>query len=126
LNLHFIAIAVGEQGTDRAVRQPHRENFLRGRAGLALEKAAGKLTGGVHLFAIINRKGKEIDAFPRDRRNDRGEEDRFSIGDDHGAMGLLGHFAGFYPERSPTDFSFDYMNCHLFVTTPSNVLPTKI
>src|SRR5437588_7175199 len=65
----FRSVRLVEQGADRPVDQPRREDFLGGRPPLALDEAAGELARRVHLLAIIDRQGEEIE--PLDRKSIR-------------------------------------------------------
>ena len=107
-DLSFVAPAIGEQRTDRAVDQAGYQRFLFGRPAFTLEIAAGNAAGGVGLLLIIDGERQEIDAFARRLGgHDGGEYDGLAVGGHHGAVGLTGDLAGFEFERTPAPVDLD-------------------
>src|ERR1035438_9990028 len=64
-DLRLTLESLGEHRADRAVDLSAGENFALTHAAFALDEAAGETSAGVGVFAVINREGKEIDAFAR-------------------------------------------------------------
>ena len=96
LHLDFVIPTLGEQRTNRAIRQTAGENFLFRRATFALEIAAGEFSGSGGFFAIIDREREKILAgFGFGRGDGRDHHDGFSELNGDGAVGLFGEFAGF-------------------------------
>ena len=58
-DLRLVQIAFGEQRADRTVDQAAGEDFFFRRTSFALDEAAGKLAGGVSVFAIIHGERKK-------------------------------------------------------------------
>ena len=107
-DLGFVAPAIDEQRTHRAVDQAGDQRFLLGRPAFALEVAAGNASRGVGLFDVVHRQGQEVDAFARRLGGDHaGEHDGLAIGGDDGAVGLAGDLAGFKLERTATPVDLD-------------------
>ena len=107
-HLGFVAPAVDEQRTDRAVDQAGDQRLLFGRTALALEVAAGNAAGRVGLFLVVDGQRQEVDAFARIfRGDDGGEHDGLAIGRENGAVGLTGDLAGFKLEGTSTPVDFD-------------------
>ncbi len=96
LNLNFVIPALGKERTNRTVGEPAGENFLFRRTAFALEVTAGELAGCGRFFAVVNGKGEEVLTFFGLGRSHGGhDDDGFAHLDGHGAVGLLGQFAGF-------------------------------
>ena len=133
LDLNFVAIARGKERTKRAVNQPRGENFLGRRPTFALDEAAGKFTGRVYLFAIIDREREEIESFAAGTGDGRDQGHRVAYADDHRARGLLGQTAGLKGESFFADTAFDAD--HLFgrrrgcavrhSTLPNGLVPNR-
>ncbi len=110
-DLGFVAPALDEQRTDRAVDQTGNQRFLFRRPAFALEIAAGNAARGVGLFLVVDGQRQEVDAFAGRLRGDHGgENDGLAIGGENGAVGLTGDLAGFKLERTATPIDFDGMN----------------
>ncbi len=107
-DLGFVAPAVDEQRTDRAVDQAGDQRLLFGRTAFALEIAAGNAAGGVGLFLVVDGQRQEVDAFARRLGgDDGGQHDGLAIGGEHGAVGLTGDLAGFQLEGTSTPVDLD-------------------
>src|SRR5207248_7282304 len=93
------------------------QDLLGGRAPLALDETAGELAGGVGLLAVIDGEGEEVAA--RDGRAFDGghQHDTVAEAHRHGAVGLLGEFAGFEDQGAVAKGQFN-MNGLLHVTGP--------
>ena len=109
---HFVLEALDEQRADRTVDQARGQRFLLGRAGFALEEAAGDFTGRVVFLLVMNRQREEVLAFflllgERHVRHDR----RFAQRGDHGSVGLTGNLARFQCQRlfAPLDGFFHFV-----------------
>jgi len=97
-----VAIAVGEQGPDRAIDQARDQRLLFGRAAFALEVAARNASRRESLFLIIDGEGEEIDAgLRRLGRDHGGENGRLAIGGEHRAIRLTRDTARFKHELTP-------------------------
>jgi hypothetical protein len=107
-DLGFVAPAVDEQRTDRAINQAGDQRFLFGRAAFALEIAAGNAAGSIGLFLVVDGQRQEVDAFARILGgDDGGEHDGLAIGRENGAIGLTGDLAGFKLEGTSTPVDLD-------------------
>ena len=86
-HLDFVAEAVGEERTDRAVDEAGGERLLVGGTALALHEAAGEFAGGAELLAVVDGKREEVLAFARAVVDDGGaEHHRVALADDDGAV----------------------------------------
>ena len=110
-HLRIAAIAVGEQRTDRTVDQTRDQRFLFGRTAFALEVAAGNTARGVSLFLVVTGEREKIDASLRLLgRNDRRNDDCFSVGCDNGPVGLTCNLSCLKDELAPTPIQLLAMN----------------
>ena len=101
----FVAIAVGEQRTDRAVDQARDQGLALGQAALALEIAARDLAGGVIAFLVIHGEREEVHAlFGVGRADHGGQHDGFTIGGQHRTIGLAGNLAGLKGQLAAAPF----------------------
>src|ERR1700735_5542695 len=110
----YIGIVIGvggeNEGNDLSLalkslgkHRPHRpvdlaagEHFAFTHAPFALDKAAGKTSAGIGVFAVVDGEGKEINAFTRVGVGGSGGEDDVVAHADYGcAVGLLGQFSSF-------------------------------
>ena len=107
LNLDLVAIPVGEERPDRPVDQPGGEDFLGGRASLALDEAAGELARGVGLLAIVDGEREEVEPFAARTGHARDERHGVAQSDDHGPGGLLGESSRLDADRAVADGSLD-------------------
>ena len=107
LDLHLVAIRIGEQRPDRPVDQPRRQDLLGGRPALALDEAAGELARGIGLLAVIDGQGEEIEALPAGRGDDGDQRHRVADSHDHGTAGLLGEMTGLDAQELAADGSLD-------------------
>ncbi len=85
----------GNSGRQRAIHEAAGEDLVVAQAAFALEEAARDLAGGVRLFDVLTGEREEVEAgalFARDRGD---EHDALAVGDEDGAVGLLGETAGF-------------------------------
>src|SRR5258708_30638234 len=90
-DLSFALEALGKHRPDRPVNLATGENFALTHAAFALDKAAGDTSTGVGVLAVVNGKGKKVDAFARIGVSDcRGEDNVLADAHNRGAMGLLG------------------------------------
>ncbi len=106
LNLHLVPEALGPQGADGPVDHPHREDFLGAGPAFALEKAAGELSGGGHLLAVVDEQGEEVDVLPFGGGDHRAEHDGVAVADEGRAGGLPGEPADLDAHESAADLSF--------------------
>ena len=96
LDLHLVEISLGEQRTDRTIRDAAGENFLLGRAAFALEETAGETPRGRGLFTVIDREREKVQAPPGlGRAAGCDQDDGISELDGDRAVRLFGYFAGF-------------------------------
>ena len=94
-HLGLVAEAVGEERADGAVDLAAGQDFFFAGAAFALDEAAGDAATGIGVFAVIDREGEKVDAFPGiGRGNGSGQNDGFARGHQCGARGLLGHAPG--------------------------------
>jgi hypothetical protein len=110
-DLRLALEALDEQRPDRPVDQPRHQRFLLGRPALALEIAAGDLAGGVGLFLVVDGEREEVE--PRLGAvlgHHGGEHRRLAVGDEHRAVGLARHAAGFEPQGPAAPLQFLNMN----------------
>ena len=106
-DLHFVAEIFRKQRPDRAVDQAADQGFILGRPAFALEEPAGDLAGGECLFLVIHGQREKILAGLRGAHADgRAEHDGVAIADQHGAIGLAGHLAGFQNELAAAPVEF--------------------
>ena len=60
-DLHFVAVALGEEGTDGAIDETGDEGLVvAGTADLTTEEVAGDAAGGIHAFGVFHGKGEEV------------------------------------------------------------------
>ena len=94
-HLHLVPEALGEERPDGAVDHARVERGLLGGLALALEEAAGDLAGRVHLLLDVDGEREEVRAGAGLLRSHDGrQDDGVAAGDDHRAIGLLGHLPG--------------------------------
>ena len=85
-----------ESGKGQAIDHAAGEDLLFGGAALAAKVAAGDAAGGGGLFLVFHGEGEEVLAFLDLGGGDGGDEDDgFAHGDEGGAVGEFGVFAGF-------------------------------
>ncbi len=116
-NLDVVAHVLGEQRPQRAVGQARREDGGLRRTAFAAEERAGDAPAGVQPLFIVDRKGKEIDAFARrlaHRR--RGEDHRVGQSDGDRPARLHGELAGLDRQRLVADGSLE-LTCLLHEKT---------
>jgi hypothetical protein len=110
LDLHFVIPALRKERADGAVGEAAGENFLFGGAAFALEVAAGEFAGCGRFFAVIHGQREEVLAFLGLGRGHGGhDDDGFAHLDGHGAVGLLGQFAGFNGDLLVADGGGDFL-----------------
>ena len=91
-HLRFAGKAVRKQRADRSIDEPRRQRLAFRRSPLALEEAAGNLSGGEGALLVVASERKEIDALATALRCHRGDQhQRLAEGHQHGPIGLLGH-----------------------------------
>ncbi len=95
-DLDFVEVTIGEEGANGPVYHPCGESFFGGGSSFAFDEAAGEFSGGALLFPVFDGKGEEVDILVSRRCGyGRDEDDRFTIPDDDGRVGLSGDFARF-------------------------------
>src|SRR5207249_2168687 len=83
------------------------EHFLFGRLALTFEEAAWNAPGRVGVLSVIDRQGKEVDAFTSVGGSTRRDEhDRIAVADHDGSARLLGKFPGLEPHGALADDEF--------------------
>ena len=99
-----------------------RENFLFGRASFALEIAAGELACRRRFLAVVDREREEVQLVAgRAAGHGRHDDDGLAVGDDGGAVRLLGQFAGFDDEFFVANGGTYYTMLHMLVPTARQV-----
>ena len=94
-DLRVVKITGGKERPQRPIRHARSERLLFGGTAFAFEIAAGKFSDGRRFFAIIDRERKPILAFLDFGGGDgAGEHHGVAAGDDDGAVGEFGDFAG--------------------------------
>ena len=73
-DLDVVAVVLGEERPNRAVRQPGREDGLLAGPTFALDEAAGDLARGVHALFVLDGEREEVDALAGFGRRDGGGE----------------------------------------------------
>ena len=113
VNLGLVEEPVGEEGTQRAIRQSRRKHFLLLRSPFPLEETAGDLAGGIGLFPVLHREGeeREVGGFVLYRRGN--EHDGLSKLNKAGPVREAGHPANLEDESPAGEFAFDSL-CHFF------------
>ena len=95
-DLGIVVVAFGEEGTQGPIDHAAGEDLLFGRATFAAEVAAGDTANGGGFFFIFDSQGEEVLAVFHFGGGDSGDDnDRFAHGDEGGAVGQFGEFAGF-------------------------------
>ena len=104
---HVVAHILGEQGPDGPVNDAaNQDGFLAG-AAFPLQEGAGDFAHGIEFFLIVHGKGEEVDAVPGLFRGRDGHVYHgVAVAHQAGAVGKLGHFAGFYNQRPSGKFRF--------------------
>src|SRR5439155_8550024 len=95
VNLHLVHEPLGKERTKRAVNQAGGEDFLGGRAALALHEPARELAGGGAALAVIHLEWEEIDPFARVGADDGTEHDALAVLHGHRPVGQLRVGPGF-------------------------------
>ncbi len=113
-NLDFVQVIFRKKRPNGPVDQTGGQDLLFGGASFALEKTAGDLPRGISAFAIIHGQRKKITDFLLVASGDHGRQDHRSAAlREDGAMGLLGHTAGFQGHIASPDLSSDFFDlCH--------------
>ena len=110
LDLHLVIPALRKERADRTVGEAAGEDFLFRRPAFALKIAAGKLACGSGLLAVVNGEREEVLAFLGLGRGHGGhDDDGIAHLDGHGAVGLLGQFAGFNDDLFVADGGGDFL-----------------
>ena len=78
-----------------------------------LKKPPGHLARGVLILAVVHVQREEVHVSRRDGAEDRRQHHRVAVPHHDGAVGLLGHLAGFQSQRPACDLSFHSDNSHL-------------
>ena len=109
-DLRVVKIAGWEERPERPIGHARGERFLFARAPFAFEIAARKFSDGGGFLPIIDRERKPILAFLHGGgRDGAGEDDGFAAGDDDGAVGEFGNFAGFDVDLGGPDLGRDFV-----------------
>ena len=110
LDLNFVIPALRKERANRTVGKAAGEDFLFRRTAFAFEVAAGEFTGSGRLFAVVHGEREEVLAFLGLGRGHGGNNnDGFAHLDGHGAVGLLGQFAGFNDDLFVAQLSGDFL-----------------
>ena len=98
---YVVAKVLGEEGTNGSVDNAACKDRLFRRSAFAAEIASGDLAYCVHLFVVVNGKGKEVDTVAGLGACRSASEDRcFAVADHAGAVCESCNLAGLYCERS--------------------------
>ena len=98
---YIVAQILGKEGTDGTVDHTGSQNCLLRGLTLSAQIAAGNSAHGIELLVEIHRQGQEVDAVTGLRGGCGGGQDgRFSIADEAGAIGQACHFSGFHTQGS--------------------------
>ena len=115
-HLDLVVQPFGEQRTDAAVGEAGGQYGLGAGAALAPEEAAGDLADGVQPLFKLHSKGQEVDPFAGlVGHYGGGQQNGFSTGDGHGAMGLLGQSTGLQGHGMPADLAVNGEGVHQFL-----------
>ena len=120
-DLRVVEIAGGKKRPQRPIGHARGERFLFARAPFAFEIAAGKFPDRGRFFAIIDGEREPILPFlDCGGRDGARQDDGFAAGDDDGAVGELGNFAGFDGDLRGPDLGRDLVlhTCFLDVRNP--------
>ena len=110
-DLRLVAVALGEQRTDRAVDEAGDQRLLLGGAAFALEITAGNAARCERLFLVVHGQRKEVDAgLGRLGGDDRGEQSGLAPGREDRAVGLARDAARFEGELAPGPFKLFTMD----------------
>ena len=102
-DLRVVLEALGEERPARAVDEARGEDLLVALAPLALEEAARDLAGGERLLDVVAGEGEEVDARALVAADGGDEDDALAVGDEDGAVRLLGEAARLEDERLAVD-----------------------
>ena len=102
-DLRVVLEALGEERAARPVDDAAGEDLLVALATLALEEAAGDLAGGERLLDVVAGEREEVEAGALVAADGGDEDDAVAVGDEDGAVGLLGEAAGLEDERLAVD-----------------------
>ncbi len=106
--LGLAGIAVRKERPQRPVDQAAGEGLLLARpADLAAEIAAGNAAGRIHALLVFDGQRQEAEVLGPLFGHHRDQHLGVAGGHDHGAVGLLGHLAGFKSQGAATQFG-----CH--------------
>ena len=95
-HLHVVAEAARKKRADGSVGEPAGQDGLLGRPSLTADEAARDLARRVELLLVVAGEREEVDALARrPGHGGRAQDDGVPGADDHRAIGLLGHPAGF-------------------------------
>ena len=99
-HMHLIEKALGKQRADRAVDQAAGQGLMFAGLGLALEKTARNLAGGVGLLDVIDgQREKVLAGLGTLGRHDGSQHDGVVDVDQHRAGGLARDFTSFHDDR---------------------------
>ena len=102
----------GEQRPERPVHDAAGEDLLVPLPPLALEEAARDLTGGEGLLDVLAGEREEVEARAFVARHGRDEHDALAVGDEDGAVRLLGETARLEGQRPAVDGDRFTNECH--------------
>ena len=95
-DLGVVEVALGEERPEGTIDHPACKNLLFGGATFPAEVASRNAADGGSLFLVLDGKGEEVLAVFDFGGGDGGDDDdRFAHGDEGGAIGEFGEFAGF-------------------------------
>ena len=111
-DLDVVVVALREERADRPVGEAHRQDGRLRWARLALDEAARDLAGGIHSLLVVDGEREEVRALARILAGDGcRQDDRVSVTENDGAIGLLGELAGLHAEDLAADLGL-VLNCH--------------
>ena len=110
-DLDVVLVALGEEGADRAVREPGREGRGLGHPAFALDEAAGDLAGRVHPLLELDGEREEVETGPRLAAVGRPEDEGVAVAKGDGAAGKAGKLAGLERERSTAELDLERGGC---------------
>ena len=125
-DLRVVKITGREERPERPIGHARGERFFFARATFALEITAGEFPDRGGLLAVIDGERKPILAFlGAGGRDGAGEDDGFAAGDDDGAVGELGNFAGFDGDLRGPDLGRDLV-LHTWVSGCAKPRPVTL
>jgi hypothetical protein len=102
--VRLVAVALREEGPDRAVDEARDQHLAVRQASFALEEAAGNLAGSRGLLLEVDREREEIYSLARFGARGGDQHDGVTVLDHDGPGRLLGQTAGFESHGASADF----------------------